>query len=122
MRPFRKPKTEREPSAAEREFDRRRAAVAEMITGIERVREGSFDFYGIQGREGVVTPPNADTTLGKMRNHFGRDYPDLFPDMTAHELSASEPQRTSDVYAYPEINAQAALERAWTGQSNNFGL
>lgn len=117
MRPFHR--ANKEPVPAETKVDKRRLALAEIITGIECVREGSFEFYGIQGKEGVVTPENADTTLGKMRDHFGRDYPDLFPDMTVDALPASEPQRTSDVYAYPQINAQAALEQAWSGQPNS---
>jgi len=112
---------EREPSAVEREFDRRRAIVAEVITGIECVREGSFEFYGIQGRDGLVTPENAHTTLERMRSRFSEAYPELFPDAPTDELSASQSPRSSDVYKYPAINAQGTAD-AWTGQANNSGL
>lgn len=109
----------------EPEIDARRSKVVEIITGIECVRSGIFDVYDAMAPEGrsdlIVTPENAVATMRKIKGLFGEDYPELFPDMIEHELAASGQQRTSEVYAYADLNTQS-IPDAWAGQPNSSSL
>jgi hypothetical protein len=100
--------------------DTRRSIVADMLTSIELVEDGSFDQIGLAGPNSagdqIVTLSNAQATRDRLRSAFGEEFPELFPPLEVVELPPAH-----EVYAMPHANAHANIGDTWAGQPNSAG-